>query len=172
MRLLPDISTQFRSAALVDRCRSKFDYNRIHACPCLFVVLVVPLHVRTHSDGVDITLPISLVHRAASAFVQTRREVGGCSIAPLRVSFQGVDSYPPIVHTTGRIWNRCRLLSADCKQQPLFFNFHFFYLFVLIIYKTGRSHGRRADFCYCARPFAAHFDTFSFSLVLDSLRHL
>lgn len=59
-------------------------------------------------------------------------------------------------------------IAADC-QRPLFFNLHFFYLFVLIIYKTGRSHGRRVlTFVAVQVPPLPISTPSPFPLVLDS----
>ena len=144
------VTRHFNTISIRRSSRSKFDYSRIYTRVCL---LLFPFHVDAHiqnrlsrcpSLGPAIVLPV------ASAVIQKRWKVN----ALLRLSFQGVNSYPP----AGRISSRYML------NPTLFLQLLFFYSFVLIIYKQG-------DHTHVVLTLAAQ----RWSLSLDpslSIRHL
>ena len=159
------VTRHFNTISIRRSSRSKFDYSRIYTrvCVCL---LLFPFHVDAHIQNRLSRCPSlcpAVVFPVASAVIQKRWEVN----ALLRLSFQGVNSYPPIVHTTGRI-------SSPYMLNPtLFLQLLFFYSFVLIIYKQGdHTHvvltlvaqrwSRWRWILHCP------FDTLSLSFVLGS----
>lgn len=139
--LWSDISTQFRSAALVDRNSITREYTRVRVC--LFVGSSPSCPhtfrwARYHVAHLPRRPPSVVFHRAASAFVQTRRDEADAPLLGCVCLFRALTR----IHPSSTSQREEYRIAADC-QRPLFFNLHFFYLFVLIIYKTGRSHGRR-----------------------------
>ena len=150
------VTRHFNTISIRRSSRSKFDYSRIYTrvCVCL---LLFPFHVDAHIQNRLSRCPSlgpAVVFPVASAVIQKRWKVN----ALLRLSFQGVNSYPPIVHTTGRISSRYML------NPTLFLQLLFFYSFVLIIYKQG-------DHTHVVLTLAAQ----RWSLSLDpslSIRHL
>ena len=144
--------THFNTISIRRSSRSKFDYSRIYTrvCVCL---LLFPFHVDAHIQNRLSRCPSlgpAVLFPVASAVIQKRWKVN----ALLRLSFQGVNSYPP----AGRISSRYML------NPTLFLQLLFFYSFVLIIYKQG-------DHTHVVLTLAAQ----RWSLSLDpslSIRHL
>ena len=148
------VTRHFNTISIRRSSRSKFDYSRIYTrvCVCL---LLFPFHVDAHIQNRLSRCPSlcpAVVFPVASAVIRKRWEVN----ALLRLSFQGVNSYPPIVHTTGRISSRYML-------NPTLFPPTCILLFVCSYHlQTGRSHARRADFsCSALESIAGSFTVHS-----------
>jgi hypothetical protein len=169
--LWSDISTQFRSAALVDRNSITREYTRVRVCLFVGSSPSCPHTVRWARYHVaHLPRPPSVVfHRAASAFVQTRRDEADAPLLGCVCLFRALTRIHPssTSQREERISNRCWLPATPFLQLA-------FLLFVCSYHLQNRAITRPscADFCCCASPSAAHFDTFSFFPSSLILRHL
>jgi hypothetical protein len=118
MRLLwSDISTQFRSAALVDRNSITREYTRVRVC--LFVGSSPSCPhtfrwARYHVAHLPRRPPSVVFHRAASAFVQTRRDEADAPLLGCVCLFRALTR----IHPSSTSQREEYRIAADCQLDP------------------------------------------------------